>query len=75
MGIAKTERIRVSLDMQVPFVIVHSNVLTPVDRPVTVDVALPGFVTVLPPAITVHNPLPVEGVLAPNVYMEVLQRL
>ena len=55
------------LGVQVPFVIVHTNVFTPVVKPVTPDVGDVGVVTVAVPAVTVHAPVPVVGVFAANV--------
>ena len=55
------------LGVQVPFVIVHTNVFTPVVKPVTPDVGELGVVTVAVPAVTVHAPVPVVGVFAANV--------
>ena len=52
---------------QVPFVIVHTNVFTPVVKPVTPLVGFAGAVTVAVPAVTVHNPVPTTGVLAASV--------
>lgn len=47
--------------------IVHTNVFAPSERPVTPDAALPGVVTDAPPAMTVHVPVPTEGVLPARV--------
>ena len=52
---------------QVPLVIVHTNVFTPVVKPVTPDVGLVGVVTVAVPAVTVHAPVPTVGVFAAKV--------
>ena len=52
---------------QVPFVIVHTNVFTPVVKPVTPEVGLVGVVTAPVPAVTVHNPVPTVGVFAAKV--------
>ena len=52
---------------QVPFVIVHTNVLTPVVNPVTPLVGLVGVVTVAVPAVTVQSPVPTVGVFAAKV--------
>ena len=52
---------------QVPFVIVHTNVFTPVVNPVTPDVGLVGVVTTPVPAVTVHAPVPTVGVFAAKV--------
>ena len=49
------------------FVIVQTNVFCPTLRPVTPEVGKLGVVTVEPPAITVHAPVPVVGVLPPSV--------
>ena len=55
------------LGVQVPFVIVHTNVLTPVVKPVTPLVGLVGVVTDPVPAVTVHSPVPTVGAFAANV--------
>ena len=52
---------------QVPFVIVHTNVFTPVVNPVAPLVGDVGVVTVAVPAVTVHAPVPIVGVLAASV--------
>ena len=56
-----------ALGGQVPFVIVHTNVFTPVVKPVTPLVGLVGVVTVAVPAVTVQSPIPIAGVLAASV--------
>ena len=55
------------LGVQVPLLIVHTNVFTPVVKPVTPLVGLVGVVTVAVPAVTVHAPVPIIGVLAAKV--------
>ena len=52
---------------QVPFVIVHTNVFTPVVNPVTPLVGDVGVVTVAVPAVTVQSPVPTTGALAAKV--------
>ena len=52
---------------QVPFVIVHTKVFTPVVNPVTPEVGLVGAVTVAVPAVTVQAPVPTIGVFAAKV--------
>ena len=52
---------------QVPLVIVHTKVFTPVVKPVTPDVGDVGVVTVAVPAVTVHAPVPIVGAFAANV--------
>ena len=52
---------------QVPFVIVHTKVFTPVVMPVTPDVGDVGVVTVAVPAVTVQSPVPTTGALAAKV--------
>lgn len=47
--------------------IVHLKVFTPLLNPVTPEFGLLGLLTVAPPAITVHVPVPEEGVLPANV--------
>ena len=56
---------------QVPFVIVHTKVFTPVVKPVTPDVGELGVVTIAVPAVTVHAPIPVVGALAATVPVSV----
>ena len=55
------------LGVQVPLLIVHTKVFTPVVKPVTPLVGFAGAVTVAVPAVTVHNPIPTTGVLAASV--------
>ena len=55
------------LGVQVPLLIVHANVLTPVVNPVTPLVGLVGVVTVAVPAVTIHTPVPTVGVFAAKV--------
>ena len=57
------------LAAQVPLVIVHTNVFTPVVNPVTPLLGLFAVVTTPVPAITVHAPVPMVGVLAASVAM------
>ena len=57
------------LAAQVPFVIVHTKVFTPVVNPVTPLLGLLAVVTTPVPAITVHAPVPMVGVLAAKVAM------
>ena len=52
---------------QVPLLIVHTKVFTPVVKPVTPDVGDVGVVTVAVPAVTVHAPVPTVGALAASV--------
>ena len=47
--------------------IVQTNEFVPTLNPVTGEVGLPGVVTKAPPAMTVHTPVPLVGVLAANV--------
>ena len=56
-----------ALGGQVPLVIVHTNVFTPVVKPVTPEVGLVGVVTAPAPAVTVHIPVPTVGALAASV--------
>lgn len=49
---------------------VHTNVFVPVIKLVTVDVFNVGVVTLEPPAITVHNPVPTTGVLPASVNVD-----
>ena len=47
--------------------IVQTNVFAPADKLVTPDVGLLGAVTAELPAITVHAPVPTDGVLPASV--------
>ncbi|HEY6190913.1 MAG TPA: hypothetical protein VI215_01155 [Bacteroidota bacterium] len=52
----------VSLDAgQLALLTVQTKVLTPTERAVTPDVGSPGVVTLAPPTITVHAPVPTVG--------------
>ena len=55
------------LAVQVPLLIDHTKVFTPVVKPVTPLVGEAGVVTTPVPAITVHAPVPVVGVLAASI--------
>ena len=55
------------LAAQVPFVMVHTKVFTPVVKPVTPLLGLLVLVTTPVPAITVQAPVPMVGVLAAKV--------
>ena len=55
------------LGVQVPLLIVQTNVLTPVVKPVTPLVGLVGVVNAPVPAVTVQSPVPTVGVFAANV--------
>jgi hypothetical protein len=55
---------------QVPLDITHSNEFVPVDKPVTDEVFRFGVVTELPPEITVHDPVPIDGTLEFKVAVE-----
>ena len=57
------------LAAQVPLVIVHTNVFSPVVNPVTPLLGLFAVVTTPVPDITVHAPVPMVGVLAASVAM------
>ena len=56
-----------ALGVQVPLLIVHTNVFTPVVKPVTPEVGEVGVVTVAVPAVTVQTPVPITGVFAAKV--------
>ena len=53
--------------VQVPLLIVHTKVFTPVVNPVTPLVGEAGIVTTPVPAVTVHAPVPTTGVFAASV--------
>ena len=55
------------LAAQVPLLIVHTKVFTPVVKPVTPLVGDVGVVTTPVPAVTVQTPVPVVGVFAESV--------
>ena len=57
------------LAAQVPLVIVHTNVFSPVVKPVTPLFGSLAVVTAPGPAITVQAPVPITGVLAASVAM------
>ncbi len=53
--------------VQEPLEMVHLNVFTPTVKPVTPELNKVGDVTVAPPAITVHAPVPTSGLFPANV--------
>ncbi len=55
------------LAAQVPLLIVHTKVVTPVVNPVTPLLGSFAVVTAPVPAITVHAPVPMVGVFAASV--------
>ncbi len=55
------------LGVQVPLVMVHLKVLIPVVNPVTPELGSFTLVTLAVPAMTVHVPVPISGVLADKV--------
>ena len=55
------------LGVQVPLLMVHTKVFTPVVKPLTPLVGLVGVVTVAVPAVTVQSPDPIAGVFAARV--------
>ena len=60
--------VTVSLDGgQEPLLMVHTNVFTPRDNPVTPEVGEAGLVTVELPAMTVQAPVPAVGVFPASV--------
>ncbi len=62
-----------SVELHVPFVIVHRSVaLVPAANPVTMVVGELAVVIVAVPDIKLHNPVPVTGVFAAIVKLEVL---
>ena len=56
-----------ALGAHVPLVIVQVKEFTPEVIPVTVLVGFVGVVTIPVPAVTVHTPLPINGVFAASV--------
>ena len=60
--------VTVSLDVgQTPLLIVQTKVFVPTDRPVTPEPGAEGVVTIPLPAITVHAPVPTDGVFPARV--------
>ena len=57
-------------EAQTPLDIVHTNVFVPVIKLVTPELLRVGVVTLEPPAITVHKPLPIIGLFPFNVNVE-----
>ena len=55
------------LGVQVPFVMVHTNVFTPVVNPVTPEFGSVTSVTTPVPAVTVQSPVPIVGAFAAKV--------
>ena len=55
------------LGVQVPFVMVHLKVFTPVVKPVTPEFGSFTLVTIAVPAMTVQAPVPISGVFADKV--------
>ena len=54
-------------EAQTPLLIVHLNVFTPVDKPVTPEPGSPGVATVPDPVMTVQVPVPTARVLPASV--------
>ena len=72
VGAASLVMVISSVDVQVPFVIVQRNVAdVPAVTPVTVVVTEDDVVIVAVPDTTLHDPVPVTGVLAAIVNVEV----
>ena len=58
-----------------PLLMVHIKVLVPTLKPVTVEVGELGVVMVPLPAIKVHKPVPVTGVLPAKVEVVTLHKI
>jgi hypothetical protein len=60
---------------QEPLEIVHCRVdVPPIVKPVTAELNAVGVVTTAVPAVTVHNPVPLTGLLPARVAVVVLHR-
>lgn len=74
-GEAYTVITTLSVEEQVPFVILHRKVaVVPTTSPVTPDVGEEGVVMVAEPEITVHVPVPTAGVFPANVVVVTLHK-
>ena len=73
VGVALFVNTTSSVEVQAPLVIVHLNVaLVPTGTPVTPEVLEVGLEIVAVPLTTVHEPVPVVGLLAAIVKLPLL---
>jgi len=72
VGTLSTCMLNVDVLEQTPLAIVHWRTFVPKANPVKVDAGLLGLVTVPPPTITDHVPIPVMGILPANVVVGLL---
>src|ERR1035437_4007677 len=76
VGVAATVMLTVLIEgAQVPLEMVHCRVeVAPMVKPVTPELNAAGVVTTAVPAVTVHNPVPLTGLLPARVATVTLQR-